>query len=494
MIGAFRERTAAVAWGTVLAGAVAVFVAIAWGTLRYPHEVAVSEGAVGLAAESLLRGVGLYDPIRWTQPPYVIVHYTPLYYLLTAAAQEILGGGFLAGRLVSVAFTLATAAAAAFTAAFLTRRASTAVVAAALWLSFYQVAFWGTIQRVDAPGIFLEAVGIAVYLRAREAGRSALPALAWFVGAWLTKQVMVVGLLAATIDLFRDRRDTAVRFGLVGFGSIAALFGALTLWSGGGFWTATVLGTVSRHADPPWVIFSNSELFFGSPWNMTLLLAAAAAAFLRPKHRFLGIYLVTGMLLAIATDANLPRFFPPMLAMALLVALLLDDLRSSPPLRAAALAGLALVGASHVAYEMRPLVRERVLSLTPDNPRLRFAELTRRHTTGREPVLAQDVGMLLSAGRPVTMADPLVFSILVGNGAWSPEALARGLRERRYEAVILNRPIEAVTDTEWTTLWISGPARRAVQEHYRLAETLTIDASWRFLEPTRYVYVRKETP
>lgn len=482
------------AWGAVLAGATVVFLAVAWGTLRYPHEVAVSEGAVGLAAESLLRGTAPYDPVRWTQPPYVIVHYTPVYYVLTAAAQEILGGRFLAGRLVSVAFTLATALAAALIAGSMTKRAGSGGMAAALWLSFYQVAFWGTIQRVDAPGIFFEAVGLALYLRRREAGRPPYAALPWFVGAWMTKQVMIVGLAAATLDLFRTDRKTAARFGAAGFGAIALLFGAMTVWSGGGFWTATVLGTVSRHADPPWVIFSNSELFFGSPWNMTLLLAAGAAAFLAPKHRFLGIYLVAGMGLAIATDANLPRFFPPMLGIALLVPMLLEELRSSPTLRAAALAGFSLVGASHLAYEMRPLVRERVLSLTPDNPRLAFAELARRHTTGREPVLAQDVGMLLSAGRPVTMADPLVFSILVGNGAWDPERLAEGLRERRYEAVILNRPIEAVSDTEWTTLWISGPARRAVEANYRLAESLTIDATWRFLEPTRYVYVRKDAP
>jgi hypothetical protein len=101
--------------------------------------------------------------------------------------------------------------------------------------------------------------------------------------------------------------------------------------------------------------------------------------------------------------------------------------------------------------------------------------------------------MLLSADRPVAMADPLVFSILAGNGAWSADLLVEGVRGRRYEAVILNRPVEELAEHEWTTLWIY-PARQALLDHYRLAETVTCEESWRFLEPTRYIYVPQARP
>ena len=107
-------------------------------------------------------------------------------------------------------------------------------------------------------------------------------------------------------------------------------------------------------------------------------------------------------------------------------------------------------------------------------------------------ILAQDVGMLLSAGRDVVVADPLVYSILVGNDAWDPEILAKGLREGDYDAVVLNRPVEQLNDEEWTTLWISGPARRALSDRYRLESTFAIEQSWVFLEPERYLYVPKE--
>jgi hypothetical protein len=99
--------------------------------------------------------------------------------------------------------------------------------------------------------------------------------------------------------------------------------------------------------------------------------------------------------------------------------------------------------------------------------------------------------MVLSARRPVGLADPYVFSILAGNGAWRPDALEKGIRARRYEAVVLNRPLESLDDKEWTTLWIS-PAKRALLENYRLAETVTIRQEWRFLERARYIYVPRE--
>jgi hypothetical protein len=138
---------------------------------------------------------------------------------------------------------------------------------------------------------------------------------------------------------------------------------------------------------------------------------------------------------------------------------------------------------------MRSLIRERILTLNEDNERLLFAEAVKQHTSPSGAILAQDVGMLLSAGRRVIMADPLVFSILAGNHAWSPDLLVEGINSRKYEAVVLNRPIEALADHEWTTLWIA-PAKQALAENYRLAEKITIQQSWRFLEPTRYIYVR----
>jgi hypothetical protein len=140
---------------------------------------------------------------------------------------------------------------------------------------------------------------------------------------------------------------------------------------------------------------------------------------------------------------------------------------------------------------MRPLLRERVLAPRPGNARLQLAHDLAGLTPGGTTVLAQDTGMVLSADRGVGIADPLVMSILAGNRAWDPGVLRDDVTSGRFAAIVLNRPLESLTDTEWTTLWIA-PVRDAVAARYRLAATLTCDESWRFLEPTRYVYLPKE--
>lgn len=507
------SRLTALVLGLVLTTAAGLFFAVAWRMLAYPHEVIVTEGAIGLAVRSLVDGLGLYDPARWQEAPFVIIHYTPLYYLFTAAWVMLTGGGLFAGRWISILATTGTAMVAGHLVRKETGRVGLGLMASALWLSFYQVVFWGTTQRVDALGTFFEALGLLVFVGARRRGRTGYLALPLLLAAWGTKQVMIVALVAATLDLaLEDRRQgrslfrgRAVRFAGAGFGALATLFAGLVIFSGGGFWTAAVRGTVSAAADPPWVIFSNAELFFGSPWNMAVFMMASGFAILGfsrhgPRESqpaawspfpLLGLYLWLGLALAIATDANLPRFFPPLLAMAMLVPLGLHHVAGRPRLRAACMAVLVFTGGLHLVYEMRSLVRERIMTLNEQNQRLLFATAASRHAPAGAPVLAQDAGMLISAGLPVAMADPYVFSILAGNDAWRPDILVDGIRRHRYEAVILNRPAEDLDPDEWTTLWIA-PAKDDLLQHYRLAETLTISQEWRFLEPTRYYYVPRE--
>jgi 4-amino-4-deoxy-L-arabinose transferase-like glycosyltransferase len=484
---ALIDRALAGALWAILAVGALLFAAVGWKMLVYPHEVVISEGAVGLGVRSIVDGAPLYAQSRFTQEPFVVLHYTPLYYLLTAPLMSMTKEPFAAGRFVSIFFTIGTALVVAAIVRRATRSSAAALAGALVWLSFYQVVFWGTTQRVDAPAIFFEVLGIALALRARERDRIPWEALPLFVLAWSTKQVMVVGLVAVVADLLIRNRRQGLRFLGAGVLALGAALLLLSMGTDGAFWRATVQGTVSADADPPWVIFSNAELFFGSPWNMLLFAFAGGGAWWR-RDRLLGIYLGFGLAFAIATDANFPRFFPPMAAMAILVAGFLHDLAVRPAMRTAALATLVFFGGAHLLYEMRSLIRERIVSLSPHGPRLTVASALASITKPDGTVLAQDVGMVLSAHRNPGVADPLVLSILAGNNAWDPTVLAEGIRERRYDAIVLNSPIESIDDHEWTTLWIA-PVRAEIARTYRLADRLSFDASWRFLEPDRYVYL-----
>ncbi|HVQ35315.1 MAG TPA: hypothetical protein VMT33_04840, partial [Candidatus Bathyarchaeia archaeon] len=158
-------------YGLLLIGAL-LFAAVSWRMLAYPHEVVVSEGAVGLGVRSILDEAPLYENARFEREPFVVLHYTPVYYLIAAPLMAMTKAPFAAGRAVSIVFTLGVALAALAIAMRLTGSRGAGITAALLWLSFYQVVFWGTAQRVDAPAICFEVVGLAIAVVERGKNRT----------------------------------------------------------------------------------------------------------------------------------------------------------------------------------------------------------------------------------------------------------------------------------------------------------------------------------
>jgi hypothetical protein len=224
-----------------------------------------------------------------------------------------------------------------------------------------------------------------------------------------------------------------------------------------------------------------------------LLFALAGVTVWRRRERLLGIYLALGLALAVGTQGSFPPFFSPLAAMAILVAALLCDAASRPRLRVALLGALVSFGTIHLLVEMRSLVRERIAGLRPDGPRLAVASALASMTSPEGTILAQDAGLVLSARRAPGIADPLVLSTLAENGAWDPARLAPGIREGRYDAIVLDRPLEAITGRERETRWVA-PLKDEIARAYRLVDVLRFDAAWHFLEPERYVYRPKTVP
>jgi len=170
------DRALELLWWTGLALCVSVFAAVAVSMLLYPHELVVSEGAVGLGVRSVLDGTPMYDAVRFERPPFVVLHYTPLYYLLAAPVMAATGEMFAAGRLVSILFVLGTAAAAWGIARSVGGSARAGVMAACVWLSFYQVVFWGTTQRAMRRGSSSRRLGSSPrFARGRPDGRPGAP-------------------------------------------------------------------------------------------------------------------------------------------------------------------------------------------------------------------------------------------------------------------------------------------------------------------------------
>jgi len=484
-------RTLEPALVLLLAVGALLFLAVAIRMIGWRQEVVVTEGAIREGVRRLALGDSIYDRSNLERAPFLVAQYPPLFYAATALLVRLFGGGFWAGRLVSCLASLATAAVAGHAVRKKTGSAGFGLAAAAAWLSFYPVVMWGTTHRVDALGVAFAACGMLLFERQRERNRSLLPAAPFFVAALLVKQILVAGFAGALLVLVVERRPRAAAgFALAVIAPVAGVYLALDAVSHGGFHVMTLFGTASAAADPPWTVFLNAQTFFGSPFALAGLAVCGFLLLHGGRPDGWGWMILAGLPLAIATDANIPRFLEPLVAMAVVGGAGLATLRrrggSDYVLAVIVLAcGLA---AGFLYEERVSIVRERLMNLHEGNGRERFAAELARLTSPQAAVLAQDLDVVQGAGRPVYLNDPYVFSILRGNGAWEPSALVEAVRRKQFEAIVLNRPVEVLRPDEWITLWIE-PASAAIRENYVLASVLRSEENYRFYETERYFYV-----
>jgi hypothetical protein len=188
----------------------------------------------------LLHGEPLYRPL--TTPPWVVTLYMPLYYLLAGPVQWLLGPGYAAGRLLTLAASVGVAASAGVLARAMLGGAGGAMLAVGLVLT---LGFGGppgppflALYRVDVLGVAF-GVGSVAALSGGTDRRRLLVAAALATLALLTKQTMFAAVLAGTAWLLGQDRKRAALFGLaVGASVLVACAG--TEWLTGAFFQSVV--------------------------------------------------------------------------------------------------------------------------------------------------------------------------------------------------------------------------------------------------------------
>ncbi len=235
------------ATGLVLAGslaAVGTYLAVAAARIGHPYELQWIEGAVADQVRRLLAGQPLY-----TAPSvdYTGLPYPPLFPWLAAAVARLVGGGFLAPRLVSLVASVACLA----LVALLVRRATGDWVGGAAAAGLFAAGFrlagaWYDVARVDSLFLALLLAGLAVASRAEgRAGGAAAGAL--LALSFLAKQSALVVVLPVATYLVVRRRPAG--------GALAVAFA-----------TPVVVSTVALDvASDGWYRFFLAESLAGHP-------------------------------------------------------------------------------------------------------------------------------------------------------------------------------------------------------------------------------------
>jgi hypothetical protein len=231
----------------VVAAELAFFAVHAAHLLSYSYPLDYGEGPLLAQVDLLRAGTPVWrlygDP---GAPPYAVVNYPPVYHVLAALVATIVGDTLLAGRLVSLAATLAAVAALWWLtdhrpptadhrpSADNTRYTLVRSLIVLAFLGLPIVREWAVVMRVDMLGLALGLWGLALVQRGVGRRSAIWAALALALSLFVKPSLIAAPAAALLWLLFRDwRRALLLSLTLAAAGGLG--FAALQIASGGRF-------------------------------------------------------------------------------------------------------------------------------------------------------------------------------------------------------------------------------------------------------------------
>ncbi len=464
--------------------------------LSYPYPSDALEGTLLHEARLLASGQPLYQPLELHS--FVSAPYPPLHPLIVGLADRFVGPHvFWSGRLVSVIATLVIA----LTIVALVRRVSRSwlagVLGAAIFLSAPPVLLWGTRIKPDLFALQWTTLGLCLTACALGSGsadqqadhndrgwRWLVPAVGCFWLAFLTKQTAVMAPFAAglallsadLLDLRRGPRSGYIRrlplrwrtviFGLSYLGGALGLWLLLDLLTAGQF-TAHISGL---HRSEWWTMHLVRKYvrLLLPYWPLMLLSLALILRAARDNRALVPVCyaLVAPITLLGAAEigANHNHLLETILSLTIAGSCAAGWAAQSIAARRLIAAPLLAGFAIQIALAYQPQAWF-VGELEPPDPPERFIVFI-QNTPGE--ILADDVGLLLAAGKPIRYDDPSTMGPAAVSGVWNQSGLIEDIRQQQFSAIMI--PEDVVAEPvpydgvgRWTT-----EVRAAIREHYDL--------------------------
>jgi len=473
----FLRRLSAAEWTLTLSLAAALAVTV-WQCARaisIPYQIDYGEGLLLEGAIRLTRNLPLYsDPRHF---PVSIHVYGPVAYGLVAAATNANGVGFVAPRILVFVCALAIAG---MTTLMLWRWTGSwwiAWVFGFVFLTLPAMRVWLYLARADLLGLTFVVLGLTAYvLRPSWFYLSA----ALFLAALFTKYTLVAAPASVLLHMLLTR-------------AYQRLLGMVALLAGGAGTVAFVLQRSSHgwflfhmartHADP-YSFYQWAGLWLVVAVSAPVI-AALAVAHLWSELRRVTIGLAaTYFLAACLTGASAGKlgsttnhFVEWMLGSCICAALAYERLKRSRPaiarVAAVCLGASVLVG---TVYQARPEFQ----------PFSDMAECQSAYEyVARSParaMLAQSLGPVLLAGKPVLLSDPFVYTQLVRTGLWSDQPLLTQIKDKQFGLIITDADVQQMK-AQGTNDWTPG-LLTALAQNYRTVRRFNCGSAPTMLEPT----------
>ena len=453
----------------LLAGAWAasLFVRHGLAALAFPYPLNYGEGPL-LDQTVRLQDLQNIYPADLSKPPYVVSNYPPLFILLQAPLVWALGPAFFYGRAISLISTIAVAALIAMTLHAFTRDKMASATGGLTFLAVPFVLHWSSLDRVDMLGLALSWGGLYAVVR-RPDRRGVILAVLLFVAAIYTRQTYALAApLAAFVWLLAcAHRRKALELAALTGGLSLLLLGALSLFTGGGFFLHTVTANANEFR---WeqVSYNLSTLQGLMP---LLLIGGLAFVVLGLRSRPAAWWLVGTYLLGsagaalligkVGSDVN--YLLELSAALSLSAGALIARYASRPGARCALLLALAvqvviMVQASQYVYAG---FQADVIS-----QKAGLARLEEIVEDSKGPVLADEyAGLLPLYGRRFYL-QPFEMTQLHRDGRWDQEPLLESIERRKFPVILIWKPPYAagIERERWTREML-----QAIEENYEPA-------------------------
>lgn len=409
-------------------------------SVGFPYPLSYPEGVMAAWTDDLLAGESLYPRV---EPEFAQRHnpYPPVPYWLTARLRPLVPNPFAAGRVLSL---IGFIVAAGCIAALAKRHAGRypAAVAALLFTLSPTVLRYACEFRADMPALAFSLMGL--WLFDDKSGRSRAAAAGCFQAlAVLTKPTIIALPLAGAIGVCRHdgRRGRAFAWG----GLLTLALGLGAVWAGGGTGVFTHL---VRLQAVPLDVEGGLGLVTEFVARHAILVAALAYGIVRGVRTrtaawWAAALAVASLGLTLKSGAAGHYMLPSIASACLLIGPVAAGLSQGGRRRLAwlVLAQMLLyVPVAPAPVFTRTYGQELPATsagVTPTGADRRVGRIVLAEIASVDgPVLCQEVGYLVLAGKPVTM-QPFQFAQRARMGAWDDEALVTRIRRREFDMIVI---------------------------------------------------------
>lgn len=436
----------------------------AYGLLSYPYELVYGEGTVLYESLLIKTGVSIYAPP--TSDQFIAGNYTPIYYLLNTLFVSPAAPDFFAGRLISFAAGILIAALIVATISRSLRDLPAGLIAGLLFLCLTQVNQWFVFYKPDLLALLFTVAGVFLMTRRGPLAYASAPL---FLLAFYTKQSMVAAPLLATAYLLirdRDRRAIAYTAGMAL--GVVVPFAVLDLQTSNGFAIHTVFFNRREWAFDLFagLVFKPLSIY---RYQLAVAVALLIAQIKARKLSYPALYLLAAAITLLAAgSAGSARNYTLEFGLATSIAtgLFLKEIREHRtwPGLAVLLAAVLLLGLQAQTIYGMP---ERLLGRNVDNVQAntRMSVMAKLVRQAPDPLLSENVGLLVTNGRRVLFNDPYLMKEVSTSGLWDDADLIQSIRQKKLPFLLLNEDV--IENTGPQQRW-SPEVLAAITANYRI--------------------------